>query len=379
MSTEAVRTNKQIIERVEEVLQAAYSEHPEFNSAMDAGGPIDVPSLNPSVGTYKLLPSDAIFWADRKAYFEDELLWRNSSLEDTHREAVDQLKSAGLVPPFHDLVNAIRRNRVAPFIGAGMSLPSKFPLWGAALQVMAAKVPSVDRAAFDAAITNYDYLGAAQLLWDEDDVTVRNEIRTVFAKSLVPPPPLPGPIRLLPRFSKACVITTNFDSVIEIVLKDETLDGYMHGVQAENNFVAKLIKGERCIMKLHGDAENPASYIYTSAQYTAGYGDPFDFKKPLPRALRQIFVSHSLLFLGCSLEQDKTMDLFKAVKDQQEFSVPDHYAILEDPADPAVKAAKQSRLLTLEIRPLWYPNGKHEFVESYLQLAIDAAEGRYKI
>lgn len=378
MSTEAVRTNKEIIDRVEQVLQGAYNEYAEFNSALDAGGQIDVPSVNSSIGGYKLLPSEALYWADRKAYFDDLLFWENTSMEERHRDSVGALKAAALVPVFHDLVDAIKRHRVAPFVGAGMSFPSKFPLWGKALENMADKIAALNRPAFDTAMASYDYLRAAQLLWDADEVLVKNEIRTVFAKTAIPPPPLVGPIRLLPRISRGCVITTNFDSVVEEALKPEPMDGYMHGLQAENNFVAKLLKGDRCIMKLHGDAETPASYIYTEKQYKKGYGVPFDFKKPLPRALRQIFVSHSMLFLGCSLEQDKTMELFETVRKQNAFTIPDHFAILEEPGTLPLKNAKESRLLALGIRPLWYPHKKHDFVELYLQLAIDLAEGRYK-
>jgi hypothetical protein len=377
MSTEAVRTNKEIIDRVEQVLQGAYNEYTDFNTALDAGGDLEVTSVNPANPRYKLLPSEAMFWADRKAYFDDLLFWENSSMDDRHRDAVDYLRAEGLLADFVNLAAAIPRNRVAPFVGAGMSA-FKFPTWGAALVSMEAKAGGHDKAKFDAAMAAYDYLEAAQILWDADQVTVENEVRTVFAKSHIPAPPLPSPIRLLPKISKGCVITTNFDAVIEAALVGETLDGYMHGVQAAHNFTSKLLKGDRCIMKLHGDAENPASYIFTKAQYLDGYSDPFDFRKPLPNALRQIYLSHSLLFLGCGLEQDRTMDLFQHVRDHSGFTVPDHYAILPKPA-PAAFHAKKTRLLRLNIHPIWYPDGRREFVEHYLNLAIDLAEGRYKL
>lgn len=379
MSSESVRNNKEIIDRVEEVLQNAYRENSAFNDAMDGGSMLDVLSLNPSIGSYQLAPSEALFWTDRKAYFDDLLFWQDNSLQERHREAVDFLKTSSLLPAFHDFTLAVERCRIAPFIGAGMSLPSGFPLWSTALRKQADKIGGVDMVVFDDLLARYDFLGAAQLLWSADSIIVTNEIRTTFAKAAIPGTPLAGPIRLLKRFSHGCVVTTNFDSVIEASLKGEVLDGYMHGLQKGNNFVAKLIKGDRCIMKLHGDADEPESYIYTKEQYDEGYGDPFDFNRPLPRALRQIFVSHSLLFLGCSLEQDKTMSLFEAVKNQQDFAIPDHFAILAEPASGTLKNEKEARLLNLGIRPIWYPNSAHEFVESYLQLAIDVAEGRFKL
>lgn len=100
-------------------------------------------------------------------------------------------------------------------------------------------------------------------------------------------------------------------------------------------------------MKLHGDAESDATHILTEQQYELAYGQPpaFDFQKPLPKALRQIYISQSLLFLGCGLEQDWTMDLFKAAKESDAYQVPNHYAIVEEPSTAAGRQQKEAQLL----------------------------------
>jgi len=162
----------------------------------------------------------------------------------------------------------------------------------------------------------------------------------------------------------------------ELVIGKGHLEGYMYGMQQGNKFVPKLIKGDRCILKLHGDAEDHQTYVFTEQQYRKAYGNPLNFKKPLPRALRQIFLSHSLLFLGCSLEQDITLELFQKVVDKREFEIPDHFAILPEPKSTDAKNRKATRLLPLNIRPIWYPTNKHHFVERYLTLAVDMAEGK---
>ena len=154
----------------------------------------------------------------------------------------------------------------------------------------------------------------------------------------------------------------------------------MHGTQAGNNFVQRLLRGERCILKLHGDAGQANTHVFTRAQYQAAYGEPLAFQHQLPRALRQIFISHSLLFLGCSLEQDKTLDLFKSVVDEAAFEIPDHFALLNELATPQERARKEARLLQLKIRPLWYATPKdadgkpdHSLLEQTLKLAIAVA------
>ena len=83
------------------------------------------------------------------------------------------------------------------------------------------------------------------------------------------------------------------------------------------------------MLKLHGDASQPDTYVFTEEQYRQGYGEgEIDFRLQLPKALRQVYVSHLLLFLGCSLAQDKIMDLFKQVKDEGQFVIPEHFALL---------------------------------------------------
>ena len=191
-----------------------------------------------------------------------------------------------------------------------------------------------------------------------------------------------GPVLLLPELARGCIVTTNFDSVIEDLFQEklQALDGYMYGMQPGNAFVQRLLRGERCILKLHGDARQDNTYVFTQAQYQEAYGDPLSFQNQLPRALRQIFISHSLLFLGCSLEQDKTLDLFKSVVDESAFEIPDHFALLNKPSTPQGLAQKEARLLRLKIRPLWYEtptdeDGKpdHGLLEQILRLAIAVA------
>jgi hypothetical protein len=217
-------------------------------------------------------------------------------------------------------------------------------------------------------------VAAAQALVEHDEVQTANFVRTKYRVQKIK---LGGPMGLLPRIAKGCVITTNFDDAIELTYRGVGVEfhAYMHGTQ-EHNFFPRLVRGDRCLLKLHGDADNPATHILTRVQYAAGYGNPFDFHKPLPKALRQVFVSQSLLFLGCSLQQDWTLELFEKAKQADEYVIPNHYAILPAPEDAQAKQQKATRLLTLNIQPLWYPAGQHEFVERYLQLIVDVTERR---
>jgi len=248
------------------------------------------------------------------------------------------------------------------------------PLWGEALEQLLVRLAPPNADTIKQLITDGRYLDAAQALAAYSEVQTANFINTTYS---VKGRQLSGPILLLPRAGKGCVVTTNFDDAIEETyrLGQAEFGAYMHGTQ-DHNFFQRLVRGDRCLLKLHGDAENPATHILTGRQYNEAYGSPFDFKKPLPKALRQIYVSNSMLFLGCSLEQDLTLELFHAVKAQNEYAVPKHYAILSAPVDQQALAEKTTRLLSLQIQPIWYPDGRHDMVEKLLSYLVDVAERR---
>ncbi len=70
-----------------------------------------------------------------------------------------------------------------------------------------------------------------------------------------------------------------------------------------------------------------------------------------------MFVSQSLLFLGCSLEQDRTLELFAQAKQAEEYVIPNHYAILPAPDDALAKQQKETRLLGVEHPTAVVPGG----------------------
>lgn len=375
MDIQKLRDSKLIVDKVEEALQTAYNSKPDFNEQLDQADPVVFKSLRDPDHEYVVKVSDVLYWAERDAYLDELDHWEGKRQADEHESAIEFIRVSDQRPVFLDLVDAIRGGRVAPFVGAGLSKACGYPMWGEALRKMALKPWSPGPQAIEPLMAAYDYLQAAQVLHDAAADQVRHFIKTEFRQRGA----IVGPVGLLPDLAKGCVVTTNFDTVIEDLFRDrgQPLDGYMHGTQAGNNFVQRLLRGERCILKLHGDAGQDNTHVFTRSQYQAAYGDPLAFQNQLPRALRQIFISHSLLFIGCSLEQDKTLDLFQRVVDEAAFEIPDHFAVLNEPGDAALKAQKEARLLHLKVRPIWYPTPlstdgvpDHGMLEQILRLAI---------
>lgn len=382
MDIKKLRENKLIVDKVGEALQAAYSSNQEFNAVLDEVDPLGFRSLKDPEHQYAYPISEVLYWVDRDAYLDELDFWEGRQQIDLHDAATAFIKKSDQQAVFLDLTDAIRFGRIAPFVGAGLSKACGYPMWGEALRKIAQKLEGLEVQDIEPLMAQYDYLQAAQVLHDAASQQVQHFIKTEFRQRGA----ISGPVTLLPELANGCIITTNFDTVIEDLFREkkQPLDGYMHGTQAGNNFVQRFLRGERCILKLHGDAGQANTHVFTQAQYQAAYGgagdEPFAFQNHLPRTLRQIFISHSLLFLGCSLEQDKTLDLFKSVIDEAAFEVPDHFALLNEPATPQERARKEDRLLQLKIRPLWYATpadaeGKpdHSLLKQILELAIDVA------
>lgn len=366
--SDAEKQESQLIQEAIRLLNKKYEEGQEFNESFDGDEPV-------KIGQLEFPSSRALFWLDREAYYEAQESWTSESLQEQHDECLKLLNSNGHLAPFRELSDAVARKRIVPFVGAGLSKPLGMPLRGTAMRKLHDRIHNPNNLEVSALIDQGRYLEAAQALADHSPVLTNNFVRTTYRVQKVV-----GAVLLIPRIAYGCIVTTNFDDAIEETFKlnELTFDGYMHGTQ-QHNFFSRLVRGQRCILKLHGDADDPQSYVLTRLQYQEAYEEPLNFQRPLPKALRQIFISNSLLFLGCSLEQDWTLDLFRRVKQQSEYEIPNHYAFLPVPETNQRKQQKETELLDLNIQPIWYPADKHEYVEKMLRLAIDVADKRISL
>lgn len=84
------------------------------------------------------------------------------------------------------------------------------------------------------------------------------------------------------------------------------------------------------------------------------------------------------MFLGCSLEDDRTLQLLiKLVKDNK-FSIPEHFALLSDPNDNMKKASKEAYLAQANIRVIWYSSdNNHQQLEELIRFIIFSAHNEF--
>lgn len=382
MENKIVKDNDHSIKKIEEILQSGLDSNAKFNEAFDLEQSIEINSLIPERDTYNYTPSEVLFWVDRNAYYDELENFESGEAQERHNELIEYLFSTEQESVFEELKEAIARKRIVPFIGAGSSKAFDFPTWAEALNSINKSLGSLEEV--ETLLVDFKFLEAAEILFQTNGAIFNDYIRAKFPLGEAKKEDIIkwGIPRLLPKITTGCVITTNYDHIIEEVFEAESkaFQGFMRGVNQNEKFVSKLIKNDRCILKLHGDYEFENSYIFSQSQYNNAYNkdglEEIDFTKPLPKTLRQIYISNSMLFLGCSLEQDKTLDLFKQVKSEDQFEIPEHFAILEnkqpDNVDWVIET--KSRLLELNIRPIWYEKGKHEQLEQLLLLALELVD-----
>ncbi len=377
----------------------------EFHNALNDEVPISFRGIgvDGDVSEYLVDPSDVLFWHDPIAYLDELERWKGQKSLDEYFPTKAYLASTDQLNSFSRLVEAIKKRRVAPFVGAGISYPYDLPLWGQALTKLVIKLEGASRSDERAMlqtpqqpqylnevkqlIADQNFIEAAQLIYDQHKTRFESFILNTFDGSNKTN--FFGVLAHLPQLSDGCVITTNFDNLIERVYtaNNRPIEGYMHGTQSQNQFASKLIQGERCILKLHGNYSDAATYIFSQSQYDDAYGAvSLDYTKPLAKVLRQIFVSHSLVFLGCSLETDRTLELFIDVANSNEFDIPSHFAFLAEPVNHPDRLAKEDLLAQAKIHPIWYQVNRnddgsqnHSQLEELIKFAIACSSGRAKV
>ena len=264
-------------------------------------------------------------------------------------------------------LECIRGNRkmVVPFVGAGISVACGLYTWRQLLDCLAKEyLNSAEREKY---IVSDNYLQYAEAIVSAAGNTdaVMRRIEEIFVET--PICLTKSPYFLVSSFSNN-IVTTNYDTVLELAaekIRNERkfkillpcLTGQMTAAIQENR---------PCIMKMHGSVEESSSFVFTETQYDSFYGKAGEkTEKPLPMFLEMIFSGKSVLFVGCSLEKDRTIDILahclkrnRAIK---------HYAIVELPKDEEEEIRQRNHLTSLGIEPIYFPQGDYDSVELLLE------------
>lgn len=351
---------------------ADYELFEDFNAWINAGEiDLEMPLLR-DLGQVGLSnPSKAFFAGDREAYEQALQAYR----AERRREVLSRdyfVETYGETDGLHwfernelrfdQLVERLAAQEVVPFIGAGASVSGGFPTWANHLRQQG-RTAGIPPEQVETWLTQGEYEEViAHIEQQRGREVFEQEIRDVFGKR--------GRIqdvtlRISELFSDT-LITTNYDRLLEQVFDT----GGPSRVQVINGVTAMTLPdpGKVTIIKIHGDFKDPVHCILARAQYDAAYGEPdLDLHRPIPKILGHYYRNISLLFIGCGLRNDRTLQVFQAIKlAPGDVSFPQHFAFEQAPEQVDTLRDRNAELSRLGITTIWYPNGQHEKVEALL-------------
>lgn len=286
---------------------------------------------------------------------------------------------------YNRLASMMKKQNITPVIGAGLSCWA-YPLWGALLRKEADSHGIKDE--IESLLSHNKYEESASRL--EEEITHNGFTRLLeytFDESKIEEnvSKMPAYLKKIPRLFHGPVVTTNFDRVIEYLYRLEG-QNVPDVVNPSDDFQSDKIKralheNSQLIVKMHGDMKDSKHLVLTREAYDHTYGekeDDPDLTKPMPRFLKTILQRNPLLFLGCSLQADRTCSVIKKCAENiQQFAfleLPEDTINEKDEWHPILKEGvnqegrlkeglkKRIRSVTgeMNIQPIWYPHGKHD-------------------
>ncbi|MGO7906254.1 SIR2 family protein [Rhizobium leguminosarum] len=274
----------------------------------------------------------------------------------------------GCLERFRRLIGRVRNQSVVPWVGAGMSVPSRFPGWEQFLRHLQEEDPD-SAPEMNRLLKSGLYEDAAQLLADRLGQNILDEnIENVFGDLARNPC---GPILLLPEIFKIGVVTTNFDYTLDQAYELASTRFRRTFAGRDLRIAPALAADDRnCLFRIHGEANNSDGRVLTRSDYDRVYGN----EGTLADVLNGLVSNRSLLFLGCSLSVDRPLMALTELKQKAQVQNPRHYAFVPLPPD-GEKVARRKQLEAADIHPIWYPNdGEHDqHIEALLLCLMEGA------
>ena len=279
---------------------------------------------------------------------------------------------------FEDIMNYSLDNRVVfdsivknysfivPFVGAGFSAFA-YPTWQEFLENVFEKLEWEEkRDFFKEELNTFRYEEVASFLKKERGLLPFNDdIRQAFGRKLEINTLLSHQaVFLLPILFKGLVLTTNFDRVLENVytLQNTPFSAIGHPGHNEMLNIALRVQNKTLLYKFHGDIEEvETGLVLTKESYDLYYTT----NSPLVKELSKCFKQKILLFLGCSLKEDRTMHILEQVL---EHGI-EHYAIM--PCEKSEIRERTRELGDRRIRTIFYPPNQHNCVRIILERLLE--------
>lgn len=274
------------------------------------------------------------------------------------------------------------RKNIVPFIGTGISKGCGLYTWAELLHELAVDYLTDDEiSSLEEKGDFFDYADQIVEVSGNSDMIMKR-IREIFSEATVSCTEIPY---LLVSMFSSMVITTNYDTLLEDASRNSLmgpLKPLLPCLMGQMNEAIQV--NARNLLKIHGSVEETQSFVFTRKQYKKFYGEKGNRDNRLiPAYLMKIFSGKKVLFVGCSLERDYTLEILEECI-QQNNSI-SHFAIVPYPRDSSKQIKRKRELTRLGIEPIYYPEGdfqavnklinylseENHFISSMRQILID--------
>lgn len=274
---------------------------------------------------------------------------------------------------YWQLVERMKRHRVVPVFGAGLSSWAGYPSWREFLLELASQT-NVEAQA-KKLLDDGRYTDCASLLESEMGYeSIFSACQYFYTPERIDESKRPEYQKLIPMLFNRRLLTTNIDCCIEQLYRNAFVFAPVSGEKMLDEITKARLCGREerpLLMKLRGTVQNPYEILLTNEQLDRVYGqDNRWFFDSHPFAWETgKFLRHGVpFFLGCDLNYDRIYWILKS-------SIgPGGFALLEMPEDDFEYSDKGRMAITqdMELQVIWYPHGKHECIGILLeQLAKD--------
>jgi hypothetical protein len=315
---------------------------------------------NVFVGGVRFSPLE-ILKSDPIRYHKAFTAWKSDLWLPEQQEMLDQiLEFDRNRNRFEDLCDAMQNGNVIPFVGSGMSCPSGLPTWSSFLRELRK----------DSKLTENELeeLLAASKYEEAVDALVLKNTRGLFDEGIEHQlrvrsnEHIKGAVLLLPEIFQSFVITTNLDNILESIYEDSDrkFDYVLAGKEIER--YPKLQSGRKSfLIKIHGDRNDHRSRVLSTKEYDEAYLP----NSPIYEEFELIVRRNNLLFLGCSLGSDRTVQLVKETYAKYP-RMQRHCAFLQKPSNEEDRLAREHFLTASGIFPIWYEYDHDSNIQSLL-------------
>ena len=285
---------------------------------------------------------------------------------------------------FQGIQEQLAKNNLIPLFGAGFTRAA-YPGWFSLLHDMADSFPNC-QTKLDAQLNAGQFEEAASTLCAEmGEFEFQEELYQTFGPHTVPDAmnKLTPARKAIPRIFKGPMMTTNVDLCLEELYEHRVEVLCPHTEYHLSQAHRALQTAAPILFKLHGSVTDREHMVFTKEAYDTVY--PCSQQPtPLSETLSSIFRSRPVLFLGCSLDTDRVVQVLNACCEHRSYfalvELPKETENEANPWEPLLlnadgtenEAYRQRRLFMSKhhIQCIWYPCDQYEALDWFLQALL---------